>query len=434
MVGLYALIQFLESYLLTPLIQARAVSMPPAVVILSQLVLGAVFGLLGLALATPLAAAATVPLRYLFGIGERQAKAGGQQSEKEPTMRLLFFAGSTREGSFNKKLAALAHHIAEANGIEAVLVDLKDYPMPLYNGDLEAKEGPPERARAFKALLGEYQGVFIASPEYNSSVTPLLKNTLDWVTRVRAKGETGLEVFKSRVFAISGASPGYYGAMRSLLHLRQILEVGIGATVIPQQIAVPRAMDAFEADGSLKDKAQQNLCKNVVEALAVAARRVRVMTHPRDRLIVALDVPSVDEARALIETLGDSVGVYKIGLELLFSGGFALAQELAQPRRPGVRRRQAARHRSDGRAGHRGHRPKRRRVSHRARARPQDARRGGARTGRQRTQAARRHGAHQSRARRRHRAGMRPSADELVLHRAKLAKEARLRRRDRLWP
>lgn len=188
-------------------------------------------------------------------------------------MRLLFFAGSTREGSFNRKLASLAHHIAAANGIEAVLAELKDYPMPLYNGDLEAKEGPPERAAAFKALLSEYQGVFIASPEYNSSITPLLKNTLDWVTRVREKGETGLEVFRSRVFAISGASPGYYGTMRALLHLRQILEIGTGATVIPQQLAVPRAMDAFEADGSLKDKAHQNQCKAVVEALAVAARK-----------------------------------------------------------------------------------------------------------------------------------------------------------------
>ncbi|MGV1014977.1 MAG: NADPH-dependent FMN reductase, partial [Methyloceanibacter sp.] len=96
-------------------------------------------------------------------------------------VRLLCFSGSTREGSYNKKLALLARHIAEANGIDAVFVDLKDYPMPLYNGDLEAAEGPPERARAFKALLGEYEGVFIASPEYNSSVTPLLKNTLDWV-------------------------------------------------------------------------------------------------------------------------------------------------------------------------------------------------------------------------------------------------------------
>jgi chromate reductase, NAD(P)H dehydrogenase (quinone) len=188
-------------------------------------------------------------------------------------MRLLFFAGSTREGSFNRRLASLAHHIAEANGIEAVLVDLKDYPMPIYNGDLEAEEGAPERARAFKELLCEYQGVFIASPEYNSSITPLLKNTLDWVSRVRDKGKSGIDVFKSRVFAISGASPGYYGTMRSLLHLRQILEVGLGATVIPPQLAVPRAMDAFEADGSLRNEAHQDHIKHVVEELAITARR-----------------------------------------------------------------------------------------------------------------------------------------------------------------
>jgi chromate reductase, NAD(P)H dehydrogenase (quinone) len=188
-------------------------------------------------------------------------------------MRLLFFAGSTREGSYNKKLARLAQRIATANGIEGVFVDLKDYPMPLYNGDLEAEDGPPQKAQEFKALLGEYQGVFIASPEYNSSITPLLKNTLDWVTRVRAPGESGLEVFKSRVFAISGASPGYYGAMRSLLNLRQILMLGVGALVIPQQLALPRANEAFEAGGSLKDQAQQKTLAGVVEALAVAARK-----------------------------------------------------------------------------------------------------------------------------------------------------------------
>jgi chromate reductase, NAD(P)H dehydrogenase (quinone) len=188
-------------------------------------------------------------------------------------MRLMFFAGSTREGSYNRKLARLAHRIAEANGIEGVVIELKDYPMPFYNGDLDASDGPPKAAREFRALLGEYQGVFIASPEYNSSIAPLLKNTLDWVTRVRAKGETGLEVFRSRVFAISGASPGNYGAMRSLLHLRQILEVGIGATVIPQQLALPRAGDAFEEDGSLKDKTLQEMLKAVVEALAGAARK-----------------------------------------------------------------------------------------------------------------------------------------------------------------
>ena len=188
-------------------------------------------------------------------------------------MRLLFFAGSTREGSYNKKLAWLAHRIAEANGIEGIIANLKDYPMPLYDADLEKAEGPPEAARAFKALLGAYEGVFIASPEYNASITPLLKNTIDWVSRVRAKGETGLEVFQSRVFAIGGASPGNYGGMRGLLMLRQILSVGTGALVIPQQIALPRAASAFEEDGSLKDEAQQKLCTDVVEALAVAARK-----------------------------------------------------------------------------------------------------------------------------------------------------------------
>lgn len=187
--------------------------------------------------------------------------------------RLLFFAGSAREGSYNKKLARLGQHIAEANGIEAVFVDLRDYPMPLYDGDLEVAEGPPERARAFKALLQEYEGVFIASPEYNSSITPLLKNTIDWVTRVREKGESGLEVFKTRVFAIGSAAPGNFGGMRSLLTLRQVLEIGVGALVIPQQIAVPRAMQAFEEDGSLKDEGQQKLCASVVEALAVCAKR-----------------------------------------------------------------------------------------------------------------------------------------------------------------
>jgi chromate reductase, NAD(P)H dehydrogenase (quinone) len=189
-------------------------------------------------------------------------------------MRLLFFAGSTREGSYNKRLARLAQHIAQANGVEGVFVDLRDYTMPLYSGDLEAEQRPPVAAREFKALLSEYQGVFVASPEYNSSITPLLKNTLDWVTRVRDKGESGLEVYKSRIFAISGASPGYYGAMRGLLHLRQILEVGIGATVIPQQMALPRAGNAFADDGSLKDKPQQSLLKDVVEALATAARKL----------------------------------------------------------------------------------------------------------------------------------------------------------------
>ena len=188
-------------------------------------------------------------------------------------MRLLFFAGSIREASYNKKLARLGQHIAEANGIEAVFVDLRDYPMPIYDGDLEANEGPPVKAREFKALLGEYQGVFIASPEYNSSITPLLKNTLDWVSRVEEKGESGLEVFTIQ-------------SVRHLGRLARLLRRDAEPAHAPPDprrrhrcARHPRADrgaardGCLRADGSLKDKGQQAMCKSVVEALAVAARK-----------------------------------------------------------------------------------------------------------------------------------------------------------------
>lgn len=184
-------------------------------------------------------------------------------------MRLLFFAGSAREGSHNKKLAQLGQQIASANGIESVFVDLADYHMPIYHGDLENDEGVPERALAFKALLEEYDGVMIVTPEYNASIPPLLKNTLDWVSRVK----TDPDVYRTRVFAISAVSPGYYGGMRALLTLREILSVGLGALVIPQQMALPRGSQAFDDDGSLKDENKQKMFAGVVEALAVAARK-----------------------------------------------------------------------------------------------------------------------------------------------------------------
>ena len=156
------------------------------------------------------------------------------------------------------------------------------------------------------------------------------------------------------------------------------------------------------------------------------------MTLPRDRLIVALDVPSVEEAKALTETLGDSVGVYKIGLELLFSRRLRVGAGAGAPRSPRVRRCQAARHRSDGGACHRGDRPHGGGVSHRARARQEDARRRRARPGRQRAQAARRHRAHQSRPRRSRRAGMRPPARRAGAASGQARHGVRLRRGDRL--
>lgn len=185
--------------------------------------------------------------------------------------RLLFFAGSSRTASFNKKLARLGTMIAEANGIPSTFADLGDYPMPIYNGDLEVAEGPPENARKFKAVMEAHSGIFIISPEYNASITPLLKNTLDWVSHTRDEGEAPLQVYKTRVFALGSASPGGMGGLRSLTTARQVLELGLGALVLPDQFAVPRANEAFGDDGHLKNKEAQETFKALIQKLARAA-------------------------------------------------------------------------------------------------------------------------------------------------------------------
>lgn len=185
---------------------------------------------------------------------------------------LLFLAGAAREGSFNKKLARHAAAIADESGIPATFADLADYPMPIYDGDIEAGEGVPDNARKLKALMEAHQGVFIASPEYNAGVTPLLKNALDWVSRVRSDGELPLQVYKTRVFMLGAASPGRLGGVRGLIMLRQILAVGLGALVLPDQILIPSAAAAFDSDGRLKDEAQQAQLKSLVDELVRAAR------------------------------------------------------------------------------------------------------------------------------------------------------------------
>lgn len=186
--------------------------------------------------------------------------------------KLLFFAGSARAGSYNKKLARLAEQIALANGIPSAFADLGDYPLPIYDGDLEAADGPPENARKLKALMGVHTGIMIVAPEYNAGMTPLLKNTIDWVSRVRDEGEGPLQVFKTRVFALAAASPGGFGGMRGLIATRQTLELGLGAIVLPDQLTIPRAADAFDEAGHLKDAGQQAALKALIEKLARAAK------------------------------------------------------------------------------------------------------------------------------------------------------------------
>lgn len=186
------------------------------------------------------------------------------------SIKLLFIAGSAREGSLNKQLARLGADIAVANGLQATFADLGDYPMPLYDGDLEARSGIPDNAAKLHALMSVHEGVFIAAPEYNASITPLLKNALDWISRIKIEGEDS--VYKSRVFALGAASPGGFGGMRGLIATRQVLELGLGALVLPDQVAIPKASDAFEANGHLKDKAQQAMLKAVIDKLARAAK------------------------------------------------------------------------------------------------------------------------------------------------------------------
>ena len=186
--------------------------------------------------------------------------------------RLLFLAGSARDGSLNKRLARLGAEIAHANGLPATFADLGDYPMPLYDGDVESRSGPPENAVKLKALMLVHQGVFIAAPEYNAGITPLLKNSLDWVSRIRTADEPPLHVYKSRVFALGAASPGAFGGMRGLIAARQVLQLGLGALVLPDQVAVPKAGEAFDDNGHLKDKALQDALKAVIEKLARAAK------------------------------------------------------------------------------------------------------------------------------------------------------------------
>ena len=186
--------------------------------------------------------------------------------------RILVFAGSIRNGSFNARLAAVAAKELALAQADVTLISLADYPMPLYDGNAETASGPPENAVKLKRLMCTQHGVFIASPEYNASITPLLKNTLDWVSRVREGKEPPLAAYKTRVFALGAASNGTYGGMRSLIALRHVLELGCGALVIPEQVAVRDAAQAFDDAENLKDERTSRLLTAVTSRLVDMAR------------------------------------------------------------------------------------------------------------------------------------------------------------------
>lgn len=160
-------------------------------------------------------------------------------------------------------------------GGKAVFLDLKDYPMPIYDGDIEDADGLPDNAKKLKELFIKSDGFIISSPEYNSSIAPLLKNAIDWISRKgKNVDEPSLVAFKGKFSALLAASPGALGGLRGLVHLRSILG-NIGVIVLPDQAAVGNALEAFSPDGSLKNENQQKMVGNVVNQLVDMVRRYK---------------------------------------------------------------------------------------------------------------------------------------------------------------
>ena len=188
-------------------------------------------------------------------------------------LKIVVIPGSLRTGSLNARLAAvIAHEIAQA-GAEVTRISLSDFPLPIYDGDLQAKSGIPKNAVNLKRMIGSHQGVLIVTPEYNSSVPALVKNTIDWVSRVQDPHETRGQVFRDRVFAIAAASGNRLGGARALAALRLILSA-CHATVIPNQLALPFADDAYDEMDRLKHAADGDALKALVRQLIEFSQRM----------------------------------------------------------------------------------------------------------------------------------------------------------------
>ena len=180
--------------------------------------------------------------------------------------KILAFAGSTRTESFNKRLVKVAAVGAKEAGADVTIIDLRDFQMPLYDEDLEKKEGLPSSTRKLKELMLSHHGFLISSPEYNSSISGVLKNTIDWTSR-QGDDESPMSCFKDKVSGIMSASPGGLGGLRGLVHVRAILE-NMGVLVIPTQVAISKAHEAFNLDGTMKDQKQEQQVKKIGANLA----------------------------------------------------------------------------------------------------------------------------------------------------------------------
>jgi chromate reductase len=185
--------------------------------------------------------------------------------------RILAFAGALRTQSWNKKLIRIGANVARDAGAEVDLIDLRDYPMPFYDGDIEASDGLPPKARELKALMLAHDALLLSCPEYNSSISGVLKNTIDWVSRPRPNEPSA---FKGKIAGLLAASPGNLGGVRGLFTVRQVLTT-LGVLVVPTQFALSQAANAFADDGTLRDERHRDAVTAVVTELVNVTSAVR---------------------------------------------------------------------------------------------------------------------------------------------------------------
>jgi chromate reductase, NAD(P)H dehydrogenase (quinone) len=186
--------------------------------------------------------------------------------------RILAFSGSARSASFNQRLVEYAAGNAVDLGAEVTVINLRDFPMPLMNQDLEREKGVPTEALRLKSLLAEHDGILLSAPEYNSSITPLLKNSLDWVSR-RVADEAPMIAFRGKTAALLSASPGRLGGLRGLVHVRAVLN-NLGVLVLPGQVSIASAGTAFDETGGLANDADRKRVAALVSELLDMLRRL----------------------------------------------------------------------------------------------------------------------------------------------------------------
>src|SRR5512140_579609 len=188
-------------------------------------------------------------------------------------LKILVIPGSLRTGSLNVRLAATAAHELAQAGAEITRISLADFPLPIYDGDLQGKSGVPKNAVNLKRMISAHHGVLIVTPEYNSSVPALVKNTIDWVSRVQDGQERRGQVFRERPFAIAAASESRLGGTRALAALRLILSA-CHATVIPNQLALSFAGEAYDDMDRLKHPADIEALNALVRQMIDVSQRM----------------------------------------------------------------------------------------------------------------------------------------------------------------